>query len=100
MVKFQNIAIIVKIAIPAAIIATVAIGIVLYASLAVAHLSNTASTLADKNGVGVQYSLTAESNFNSAAVSEKNAILSVHDEKAIKDYIALYNKATEASLAA
>ncbi len=37
---FRNIAIIAKIAVPATIIAVVSIGIVLYASLAVTHLSD------------------------------------------------------------
>ncbi len=98
MVKFHNIAIISKIAIPASIVASVAIVIVLSASLAVTRLSDTAATLVDKNAARVQYSLQAESFFNSAAVSEKNVMLSVHDEKAARDNIALYDKACQAAL--
>jgi hypothetical protein len=75
MVKFQNIAIISKIAVPATIVASVAIAIVLSASFAVTHLSDTATTLVDKNAARVEYSLEAESYFNSAAVSEKNVML-------------------------
>ena len=100
MVKFHNIAIIAKIAIPATIVATVAIAIVLYASLAVTHLAGTASGLVDKNAARVQYSLKAESLFNSAAVSEKNVMLAGHDEKAARDNMALYDKATSATLEA
>jgi len=98
MVKFQNIAIISKIAIPATIVATVSIGIVLYASFAVTHLSDTASMLVDKNAARVEYSLQAESFFNSAAVSEKNVMLAARDEKAARDNIALYDKASQSTL--
>jgi len=98
MVKFQNIAIISKIAIPATIIALVAIAIVSYASYAVAHLSDTASTLVDRNAARVEYSLKAESFFNSAAVSEKNVMLSARDEKTARDNIALYDKASQSTL--
>ena len=98
MVKFQNIAIISKIAIPATIVATVAIGIVLSASFAVTHLSDTAANLVDKNAARVEYSLEAESYFNSAAVSEKNVMLAARDEKSARDNIALYDKASLATL--
>jgi methyl-accepting chemotaxis protein len=98
MVKFQNIAIISKIAIPATMVASVAIGIVLSASLAVTSLSDTATTLVDKNAARVEYSLEAESLFNSAAVSEKNVMLAARDEKAAHDNIALYDKATQSTL--
>ena len=100
MIKFQNIAIISKIAIPATIVACVAIAIVLYASLAVTHLSDTATTLVDKNAARVQFSLKAESAFNSAAVSEKNVMLAWRDPKLAQDNIALYDKASEATLEA
>jgi methyl-accepting chemotaxis protein len=86
---FRNIAIIAKIAVPATIVAVVSIGIVLYASLAVTHLSDTAAALVDQNATRVQFVLQAESNFNSAAVSEKNVILSAADEKAAKANIRL-----------
>jgi methyl-accepting chemotaxis protein len=95
---FRNIAIIAKIAVPATIVAVVSIGIVLYASLAVTHLSDTAALLVDQNATRVQLVLQAESNFNSAAVSEKNVILSAADEKAAKVNIENYGKATAATL--
>jgi methyl-accepting chemotaxis protein len=95
---FRNIAIIAKIAVPATIVAVVAIGIVLYASLAVTHLSDTAAALVDGNATRVQLALQAESSFNSAAVSEKNVILSATDEKTAKANIANYDKATTATL--
>ncbi len=94
---FRNIAIIAKIAVPATIVAVVAIGIVLYASLAVTQLSDTAAALVDGNATRVQLALQAESAFNSAAVSEKNVILST-DEKTARGHIANYDKATTATL--
>ncbi len=95
---FRNIAIIAKIAVPATIIAVVSIGIVLYASLAVTHLSDTAAALVDGNATRVQLALQAESNFNSAAISEKNVILSAADDKAAKAHIETYGRATTATL--
>ncbi len=96
--NFRNIAIIAKIAVPATVVAVVAIGIVLYASLAVTQLSDTAAALVDKNARRVQLALQAESLFNSAAVSEKNVILSGADQEAAKKNIETYNKATAATL--
>src|SRR6266581_4837749 len=95
---FRNIAIIAKIAVPATIIAVVSIGIVLYASLAVTHLSDTAAALVDGNATRVQLALQAESNFNSAAISEKNVILSAADDKTAKAHIETYGRATTSTL--
>ena len=95
---FRNISIIGKIAVPATIIAVVAIAIVFYASLSVTNLSETAAALVDRNATRVQFALEAESSFNSAAVSEKNVILSAADGKAAKANIDTYNKATAAAL--
>jgi methyl-accepting chemotaxis protein len=95
---FRNIAIIAKIAVPATIIAAVSIGIVLYASLAVTELSDTAAALVDHNATRVKFILQAESSFNSAAVSEKNVILSAADENEAKKNIETYDKATTATL--
>ncbi len=94
---FRNIAIIAKIAVPATIVAVVSIGIVLYASLAVTQLSDTAAALVDGNATRVQLALQAESAFNNAAISEKNVILS-GDAKVAQGHIELYNKATSATL--
>lgn len=96
--KFQNLPIIAKIAVPAAIVALVAVGIVVQASMALSNLSATAASLVDGNAMRVQYSLQAESNFNSAAVSEKNVILSGSDSKAINSNVEAYGKATDATL--
>jgi methyl-accepting chemotaxis protein len=95
---FRNIAIIAKIAVPATVIAVVSIGIVLYASLAMTHLSDDAARLVDKNASRVRFALQAESEFNSAAVSEKNVILNGTDLEAAKKNIGLYNKATKSTL--
>jgi methyl-accepting chemotaxis protein len=94
---FRNIAIIAKIAVPATIVAVVSIGIVLYASLTVTQLSDTAAALIDQNAARVKFVLQAESAFNGAAISEKNVILSA-DEKEMKKNIELYGKATTATL--
>ena len=96
--KFQNLPIIAKIAVPATIVALVAVGIVVQASMALSDLSATAASLVDGNAMRVQYSLQAESHFNSAAVSEKNVILSGSDTKAIASNIESYGKATDATL--
>jgi methyl-accepting chemotaxis protein len=96
--RFQNLPIIAKIAVPATIVAVVAIGIVVQASMALSNLSATAASLVDGNAMRVQYSLQAESYFNSAAVSEKNVILSGTDSKAISQNVESYGKATDATL--
>ena len=96
--RFQNLPIIAKIAVPATIVALVAVGIVVQASMALSNLSATAASLVDGNAMRVQYSLQAESYFNSAAVSEKNVILSGTDSKAISQNVESYGKATDATL--
>lgn len=96
--RFQNLPIIAKIAVPATIVALVAVGIVVQASMALSNLSATAAGLVDGNAMRVQYSLQAESYFNSAAVSEKNVILSGTDSKAISQHVETYGKATDATL--
>jgi methyl-accepting chemotaxis protein len=96
--NLRNLAIIAKIAIPATIVAVVSIGIVLYASLAVTQLSDTAAALVDGNGTRVQLALQAESAFNSAAISEKNVILSSEEPSVAKAHIAAYEKATADTL--
>jgi methyl-accepting chemotaxis protein len=98
--RFRNISIIAKIAVPATIVAVVSIGIVFYASRSVTQLSDTAAGLVDGNATRVQFALQAESSFNSAAVSEKNVILSAADQKLMKANIESYNKATAATLSA
>ncbi|MDR3515805.1 MAG: methyl-accepting chemotaxis protein [Azospirillaceae bacterium] len=94
---FRNLSIIAKIAVPSTIVAIVAAGIVVFASLALTQLSDTATRLVDGNATRVLYALQAESDFNSAAVSEKNVILSMNEADAKKN-IALYDRATAATL--
>jgi methyl-accepting chemotaxis protein len=96
--RFSNLTIISKIAVPATLVAVVSIGIVLYASLAVTQLSDTAATLVDRNATRVQLALQAESAFNGAAISEKNVILSAEDPKIARSHVEAYDKATAATL--
>src|SRR6195256_6461044 len=98
--RFRNAAIIAKIAVPATIVAVVSTGIVLYASLALTRLSDNAAALVDGSAARVQLALQAESNFNSAAISEKNVILSADDGKAAKAHIETYGRVTPAALEA
>ncbi len=98
LIGFRNIAIIAKIAVPATVIAVVSIGIVLYASLAMTELSDDAARLVDQNATRVKFALQAESDFNSAAVSEKNVIFNATDAEAAKKNIGLYDKATRSTL--
>jgi methyl-accepting chemotaxis protein len=98
LIGFRNIAIIAKIAVPATVIAVVSIGIVLYASLAMTQLSDDAARLVDQDATRVKFALQAESNFNSAAVSEKNVIFNATDAEAAKKNIGLYDKATKSTL--
>src|SRR3982074_3832261 len=97
LVGFRNIAIIAKIAVPATIVAVVSIGIVLYASLAVSQLSDTAAALTHQHAARVKFVLQAESAFNGAAISEKNVLLATDAQEAKKN-IDLYDKATTATL--
>jgi len=98
--RLGDMPIIAKIAIPATIIAAVAIGIVLYASIALTRLSESAAVLVDRNATRVELALEAESSFNSAAVSEKNVILTAADPKTANANIALYDKVTATTLQA
>ena len=98
--RLHDMPIIAKIAIPATIIAVVALGIVLYASVALSGLSKSAAGLVDRNATRVELALEAESSFNSAAVSEKNVILTAADPKEADANIALYDKVTATTLQA
>jgi methyl-accepting chemotaxis protein len=71
---------------------------VLYASVALSGLSESAARLVDRNATRVELALDAESSFNSAAVSEKNVILTAADPKEADANIALYDKVTAATL--
>lgn len=69
-----------KIAIPMALVAAVSGGIAWYASHAVDELAATAIGLIDRNAARVKLALQAEGAFASAAVSEKNVILTGLDQ--------------------
>ena len=98
--RLSDIPILAKIAIPATIAALAAVVIVAYASVVIGDLAGTTARLVDSDAAGVQQSLLAESAFNSAAVSEKNVILSHNDPKATVGNIATYYAAAKAALAA
>ena len=94
---FRNLTIFRKILVPVSMVILVAVAIILYASQAVTGLSKTASDLVDGNATRVQLALQAESSFNSAAVSEKNVILTPEAE-AVRKNVELYGKAVAATL--
>jgi methyl-accepting chemotaxis protein len=87
----QNLSLLHKIAIPATLIGIVSIAIVLYASLAVASLAERSRALVKDNGKRLELALTAESLFNSVAVSEKNVMLAPEEAEKRKN-IATYDK--------
>src|SRR5262245_14140755 len=89
-----------KIAVPAGLLAAVAIAIVCYAANAVNQLADTAAALVDRDAARVSLALKAESAFASAAVSEKNVILTGTDEAVARNHIALYRTNTAATLKA
>jgi methyl-accepting chemotaxis protein len=98
MVTFSSLPILAKFAVPAALAALIAGAIVFYAAIVIADLSTTAAQLADGDAARVQLALTAESDFNAAAVSEKNAILAAGDTKAVNDAMGKYGQATDTAL--
>lgn len=97
--SFSSLPILAKFAIPAAIAACVATAIVIYASIVIAGLSGISAQLVDGEAARLQCALTAQSEFNNAAISEKNAILAAGDAKAVAEAIAKYATATDAVLA-
>jgi methyl-accepting chemotaxis protein len=94
---FRNLSIVKKIAVPAALVAVVAVAIVLSASIVLRQMAGTESALIEGNATRVQLALQAESSFNSAAVSEKNVLLAPMGGEAATN-IDLYNKASAAAL--
>jgi methyl-accepting chemotaxis protein len=93
---FRNLPIVVKIAVPAMLVAIVAIAIVVHASSTLSQMQAEEAALLDGNAARVQLALAAESSFNSAAVSEKNVMLAPAGDEA-KANIALYDKASDAA---
>jgi len=86
----KNIRIVGKIAIPAALIAVACFAIVSYAMLSLDTMAWTAENVIRGESKRVELSLQAEAQFNSAAISEKNAILAA-DPAEIRAAIDRYN---------
>jgi methyl-accepting chemotaxis protein len=98
--SLRNLPILAKIAVPAGIVAVVAVAIAWYGVSAVNQLADTAAALVDRNAARVSLALRAESAFASAAVSEKNVILTGADEKVARGHIDLYRANTTATFTA
>ncbi|GGF36735.1 chemotaxis protein [Aliidongia dinghuensis] len=86
-----------KLALPAALVILVTLGIVAYASHAMSGLALQLKDMTDRKAVVLERALEAESVFNSAAVSEKNVILST-DEKTARNHVKLYDDASAKTL--
>jgi methyl-accepting chemotaxis protein len=86
-----------KLALPAALVILVTLGIVTYASQAMSGLAQQLRDMADHKSVILELALEAESVFNGAAVSEKNVILST-DAAGARGNIKLYDDASAKTL--
>jgi methyl-accepting chemotaxis protein len=86
-----NLPLLPKIIIPVVINLVVAIGIVVYCSLAIHELADRSAEVVDRNAARLELALRAEADFNSVAVAEKNVMLA-GTEKQKRDYIASYDK--------
>lgn len=95
--RLKNQSILRKIAVPALILAGVSILISAYATISVERLVETVS-IQDKVASRLKYALTAQSAFNSAAVSEKNVILTGTDTATAAAHITKYEDAVNATL--
>ena len=95
----KNLSILGKIAVPASIVAVVCILITAFATLSVEQLVASVTTQ-DRIANRVKYALEAQSAFNSAAVSEKNVILTGADAATANSHVAFYDKSVAATLAA
>ena len=87
-----NMRILVKIAIPAAVVAAACLSIVVYAIVSLTTLAKTGDSVIRGEAKRVELSLQAEAEFNSAAVSEKNAILA-SDPASLRAAVARYDAA-------
>jgi methyl-accepting chemotaxis protein len=88
----ENLSLSRKLALPAALIILITLAIVIYASNAMSSLAGQLQRLTDEKAVELELALEAESVFNSAAVSEKNVILS-SDTAMAQGNIKLYDDA-------
>ena len=93
----ENLSLSRKLALPAVLVILVTLGIVVFASNAMSSLAGQLQQLTDRKAVELELALEAESVFNSAAVSEKNVILST-DPAMAKNNIKLYDDAASKTL--
>ena len=93
----ENLSLSRKLALPAALVILVTVGIVSFASSAMSSLADRLGQLTDQKAVQLELALEAESVFNSAAVSEKNVILST-DPTMAKNNVKLYDDASGKTL--
>ena len=99
MLRFlNNQKIIVKILLPALLLAVISAASVIYGAVALNQVNAASQKIRLVNAKRLELALAAESVFNSAAVSEKNVILS-SDEPTMHKHIGLYDKASEDTLA-
>ena len=99
MLRFlDNQKIIVKILLPALLLAVISAASVTYGAVALNQVNAAGQKIRLVNAKRLELALAAESVFNSAAVSEKNVILS-SDEPTMHKHIGLYDKASEDTLA-
>jgi methyl-accepting chemotaxis protein len=97
--RLKNQSILRKIVVPALILAGVSISISTYATISVERLVETVS-IQDRVASRLKYALVAQSAFNSAAVSEKNVILTGTDTATAASHIAKYDDAVTVTLKA
>jgi methyl-accepting chemotaxis protein len=93
----QNLSLSRKLALPAALVILITLGIVVFSSNAMGSLAAQLQRLTDQKAVELELALEAESVFNSAAVSEKNVILSA-DPATAQSNIKLYDAAADKTL--
>ena len=93
----QNLSLSRKLALPGGLIVLVTLGIVVFAGNATSDLARQLRALTDVKAIELELALEAESVFNSAAVSEKNVILST-DAKTAENNVKLYDEAAGKTL--
>ena len=99
MLRFlDNQKIIVKILVPAVLLAVISAASVIYGAVELSQVNAAGQKIRLVNAKRLELALAAESVFNSAAISEKNVILS-GEEAAMRKHIGLYDKASEDTLA-
>jgi methyl-accepting chemotaxis protein len=89
-----NMRILIKLAIPAVVIAVACLLIVGYAIVSLNSLAETSDSVIRGEAKRVELSLQAEAQFNSAAISEKNAILAT-GPASLREAIDRYNTAVD-----